>query len=196
METIKFRVEGKEELLMANPRTVDPFDPYTILKKQITAKRKKTDEDQLDLRRLDVESKIYWDDSIGVYVPATWVSAALAGNSWMRAKIRKAEVRSAVFPVDRRIKLNYEKSNCVKSIKDISGNPFFVKTMLLKQGQVKIAKCAPVFHEWSFETSLNFDKAIIDRSTLTELLAYAAMYGGFGDFRPTYGRAKFIEIED
>ena len=82
----------------------------------------------------------------------------------------------------------------VESLADISGNPSFVETMLLRQQSVRIAKCAPIFHDWYFDAELEFDTAIIDKSTLVALLQYGATYGGFGDFRPTFGRARFEEI--
>lgn len=194
METITYKITGEEPLLLNNPRTVDPFDHFAKAKKIITAKRKKTDDDLLELRRLEVEAKVYFDDEIGIFVPATWVSAAIAGRAWKQCKIAKSEIRSAVFPVERRIKLGFDGDSKVKSPADISGNSKFVTTMLLKQGQVKLAKCAPIFHNWSFSSSLEFDPSIIDRSSLCELLSDSSSYGGFGDFRPTYGRATFSEI--
>jgi hypothetical protein len=48
---------------------------------------------------------------------------------------------------------------------------------------------APIFHNWSFETMLEFDDKTIDPSSLTHVVKHAARYGGFGDFRPTFGRA-------
>ena len=193
MESINFTVKGAEPLLLNNPQTVDPFNPYARSKKEITKKRAKTDEDLLELRRLEVESKVYFDDEMGIYVPATWISAAIAGRSFKQCKISKAEIRSAVFPVESKIKLKYSGSEKVRAISDISGNPDFVKTMLLKQGQVRIAKCAPIFHNWSFDASLEFDPSVIDEATLVAILSAAASYGGFGDFRPTFGRGVFTQ---
>lgn len=195
MESIKFKIEGIEPLLLNNPQTVDIFNPYSRAKKAITGKRSKTDEDHLEIRRLDVESKVYWDEKLGVYVPTTWLMAAIAGQSWARAKIKKAEIRSCVFPTEGRLKLSYSGEQKVKAIADISSNPEFIHTMLLKQGQVKLAKAAPIFRDWSFEGEIEFDSQIIDRSTLVSLLEYAASYNGFGDFRPTYGRSVFAEVE-
>jgi hypothetical protein len=192
MENISFVIEGTEPLLMCNPQTVDPFNHYKIASARITKKRAKTEEDLLELRRIDVESKLYFDPDIGVYVPATWLTSALAGAAWKQKKISKAEMRSAIFPEESRIKLHFSGMKKVKGPSDISGNPEFNKLLLLKQGQVKVPKAAPIFHDWKFSTSLTFDKAVVDKETLVDLLTYIAFYGGFGDFRPTYGRGKFL----
>ena len=151
METLNGRIEGIEPIMLNNPQCVDPFNRYSRAKKKITSKRTKTDEDLLDLRKLDIESKVYFNEELGVYVPSTWLMAALAGSSWNKAKIKKAEIRSAVFPTESKLKLHYADENLVKGLEDISGNEKFFNSMLLKQGQVKIAKSAPIFHNWHFD---------------------------------------------
>jgi hypothetical protein len=194
METIKFKITGIEPLLQNNPQTVDPFNFYAKAKKRLTGKKKKTEEDLLEIRRLEVLSKCYFDENIGIYVPSTWISAGIAGASFSRAKVSKAAIRSCVFPTEPKIKLHFADEKLVKTLDDIPGNPKFVHTLLLKQQQVRIAKCAPIFHGWNFTTSLEFDPEIIDRADLIGILSFVATYVGFGDFRPTYGRARFTEL--
>lgn len=189
MEILRYTISGNT-LLINNPQSVDVFNKYAKAKKQITGKRKKTDEDHIELRRLEVESKIYFDKLLKVFIPSSWVMAAIAGRSFKQAKISKADIRSSVFTNEEKIKLHYADDHLVNELSDISGNPIFVKTLLLKQGQVKLAKSAPCFKNWSFSSSLVFDPEIIDESSLIQILKSAALYGGFGDFRPTYGRAE------
>lgn len=195
MENIKFKIVGVGSLLMNNPQSVDPFNAYAKAKRVITSKRNKTEEELLELQRLDIESKLYINDEIGVYVPTSWVMAALAQTSFKKAKIAKKDIRSGVFVNDTKAKLFYRDSDKVKEKSDISGNPEFYNTMLLKQGQVKIAKSTPIFNDWSFTGSLTFDPTVIDRSTLLRILQHCCNYGGFGDFRPTFGRAD-LEVLD
>jgi hypothetical protein len=194
MQSIKFRISGVEPLILNNPRTVDPFDKYAKLKKVITSKRSKTDDDLLELRRLEVESKLYFDDSIGVYIPGRWLLAAIAKNSFAQVKISKEKARGSVFITDSKIPLKYSGQKKVKNPADVAGNPEFIITMNLPQKGVRLSKCFPVFHDWSFETELEFDHSIINERDLVKVLQYSSNYGGFGDFRPTYGRALFKKI--
>lgn len=189
MENLEFKVVGTGSLLMNNPQSVDPFNAYAKAKKVITSKRAKTEEDLFELQRLDVESKVYMDNDIGVYIPTSWIMAALAQTSFKKVKIAKKDIRAGVFVDDTKSKLIYRDIKKIKEKSDVSGNPDFYHTMLLKQGQVKIAKSTPIFHDWSFTTSLTFDPGVIDKSTLVNILQYCCNYGGFGDFRPTFGRA-------
>lgn len=190
--TAKFT--GINPLLQNNPQTVDRFNPYARKMKAINdKKRSRTDDDFLELKNLEVRSKIYWDDEIGIYVPSTWVLAAIAGSSFKRVKISRADVRSGVFTTEDKLKLEYKDISKIKTPDDIVGNSDFRLDMALKQGQVRIMKSVPIFHEWSFECGLEYDDSVIDASSMDNILNFVAKYGGFGDFRPTFGRAT-VEI--
>ena len=187
---LKAKFAGINPLLQNNPQTVDRFNPYTKAMKRINDKKtRRTDDDFLELKNIEVRAKIYWDDEIGIYVPATWVTSAIAGASFKRAKIAKADIRAGVFAVNDKIKLNYRDMNKVKTPDDIVGNPDFRLDMTLKQGMVRVVKSVPIFHNWNFDCDLEFEDTVIDADSMTNIIGYVARYGGFGDFRPTFGRA-------
>ncbi|MBY3789543.1 hypothetical protein HPQ32_14035 [Photobacterium carnosum] len=189
MEQLKVKITGIEPLLLNNPQTVDPFNKYARAAKLITAKRKKTDEDLYRLREIGIESKIYFDDVVGLYIPSTWITASIASQSWAKAKIKKADIRSCVFINQSKIKLNYTGMDKVKEKVDVVNNDQFHAVLNLKQGQVRVTKAAPIFHDWSFEFEVLFDDTIINESELKGLIEFGAKFGGYGDFRPTYGRS-------
>ena len=189
-------VAGISPLLQNNPQTVDPFNHYAKAKKAITNKRTaKTDDDLLELGNLETESKLYFDDEIGVYIPATWITEAIICTGFSVAKIGRAKMRGGLFATEPKIKLKYRGMNKVKTITDVVMNPEFRHRMLLKQGQVRVPKDAPIFHDWSFETAVEFDDTVVDMGSLRRIVERAAKYGGFGDFRPTFGRAN-AEVMD
>lgn len=184
-------VTGISPLLQNNPQTVDPFNHYAKAKKAITNKRTaKTDDDLLELGNLETESKLYFDDEIGVYIPATWITEAIICTGFSVAKIGRAKMRGGLFATEPKIKLKYRSMNKVKTITDVVMNPEFRHRMLLKQGQVRVPKDAPIFHDWSFETAVEFDDTVVDMGSLRRIVERSAKYGGFGDFRPTFGRAN------
>lgn len=189
MKSLTVQIKGIEPLLINNPQAVDPFNKYSRAAKEITSKRKKTDEDLLKLREIEIESKLYFDEKVGVWIPATWITAAIAAQSWAKAKIKKADIRSCVFVNESKIKLNYAGMDKVKTKTDVVKNEMFHTVLNLKQGQVRVCKAAPIFNDWSVEFEILFDDTIINASDLKNLIEIAAKFGGFGDFRPTYGRA-------
>ena len=184
------RIKGISPLLMNNPQTVDRFNPYTRAIARINAKKtKRTDDDYRELMDLEVRSKIYFDQALKVYIPSTWVTASIAANSFRTIKTSKADIRGAVFATEPRLKLHYEGSNKVTEPEDIVGNADFRTKLTLKQGQVRVVKATPIFQNWHFDFELEFDDKIIDPGSLKQVIEYSSKYGGFGDFRPTYGRA-------
>lgn len=184
-------VTGISPLLQNNPQTVDPFNHYTKAKKTITNKRtSKTDDDLIELGNIETESKLYFDEEIGVYIPATWITEAIICTGFSVAKIGRAKMRGGLFATEPKIKLKYRGMNKVKTITDVVMNSEFRHRMLLKQGQARVPKDAPIFHDWSFETAVEFDDTVVDMGSLRRIVERSAKYGGFGDFRPTFGRAN------
>lgn len=194
IQTLSVKITGINPLLQNNPQTVDPFNRYSKMKKAITAKKRKTDDDLIELGNIEAESKIYFDDAIGVYIPATWVTESIIRNAFAIEKIGANKIRGGLFATQSKIELDYRGKKKVKTITDIVMNPEFRHRMLLKQGQVRVPKDAPIFHEWSFNTELEFDDSVIDFGGMKRIIERSARYGGFGDFRPTFGRA-LAEVE-
>ena len=119
------------------------------------------------------------------------MAASLAKVSFKQVKISKADFRGGVFMQGSdKLKLTYRGMGKVKGKNDVTLNEDFRHTMLLPQGGKRIAKVGPIFHDWSFSGGIEFDDEVIDPSTIERLIKQAAHYGGFGDFRPTFGRAE------
>lgn len=190
IRSIAVSLKGIGPLLQANPQTVDRFNKYAKEMARITAKgKKRTDEDYKDFSDIEVRSRVHWSDEVGVYVPSTWLTSSIHKHSFEQAKVAKDKVRGSVFSTEEKIKLAYKNSDLVKTVDDIVGNSIFRHKMNLKQGQIRVIKTSPIFHDWSFSTVLEFDDKILDHETLDRIIKHAAFYGGFGDFRPTFGRA-------
>lgn len=190
MQTLRATITGINPLLQNNPQTVDRFNPYAKSMARINAKKtRRTDDDYRELQDIEVRSKLYFDDEVGVYVPATWVISSIASNSFRVAKISKADIRGSVFMMEDVLPLQYRNMEKVKTPDDIVGNPEFRQKMTLKQGQVRIVKAMPIFHKWSFTFDMEYDDKMIDPESLEGIIKHASKYGGYGDFRPTFGRA-------
>lgn len=191
MKNARVKITGVSPLLQNNPQTVDRFNEYARAMAQINAKKaRRTDDDYFRLRELEIRSKIFFDDKIGIYVPTTWLSEAIACSAFKVAKLSRDTIRGAMFTTENKTALSFRDRNKVKSPEDIVGNLDFRHVMILPQGQVRVVKAFPIFHDWSFETELEYENSVIDPDSLTRIVEHTARYGGFGDFRPTFGRAK------
>lgn len=191
IQTARITITGLNYLLTNNPQTVDPFNRYSKAKKVITNKRTaKTEDDLIELGNIETESKIYFDDELGVYAPTRWMTEAICTAAFRIVKVGKDKMRGGVFAVDEKAKLNYIGMEKVKTITDVVMNPEFRHRAMLPQGQVRVAKDFPIFKKWSFATDIEFDDTVVDFEGLKRIAEYTSMYVGFGDFRPTFGRGK------
>ena len=189
IRSIQVKVEGVTPLLMHNPQTVDRFNPYARRMAQINAKKtRRTDEDYRELADLEVEAGVFFSDG-KIVIPTRWVMAAYAKHSHAVAKVAKASIRGAVFTTELEVPLTYRGMAKVKEVSDIVKNPEFRHKMILPQGQVRVAKNFPIFHDWSFSCGMEYDDTVIDPDAMERIIKHASKYGGFGDFRPTFGRA-------
>jgi hypothetical protein len=182
-------IKGIGSLLQNNPQTVDPFNRYSKLKKPLTSKKSKTEEDLLELGNIDTESKLFFDPELGVYVPTRWLTEQIVTSAFSTIKVGKDKMRGGVFATEDKAKLQYAGMNKVKAIEDVIANPEFRHRMILPQQNIRIAKDFPIFRDWSFSTVIEFDDTVVDLAGLTAILKRSATYVGFGDFRPTFGRA-------
>lgn len=194
IQQARITVTGIGPLLQNNPQTVDPFNRYSKMKKPLTSKKAKTEEDLIELGNLDTESKLFFDPQIGVYVPTKWLTEQIVTSAFGIIKVGKDKMRGGIFATEDKAKLTYEGMNKVKAISDIVYDPQFRHRMILPQQNIRIAKDFPIFNKWSFSTVLEFDDTVVDLTGLTSIVKRSAMYVGFGDFRPTFGRAK-AEVE-
>ena len=189
----KVTITGTAPLLQNNPQTVDRFNEFSKKMAKINAKKtRRTDDDYLELREIEIRSKIYFSKQIGIFVPESWLTAATAATAFRVGKISKADVRGALFATEAEIKLNFLGMDKIKTEEDVVMNPAFRTLLTLKQGQVRVVKAFPIFREWNFSTVVEFDDKIIDPDTLTNIVEHTAKYGGFGDFRPKFGRARAV----
>ena len=197
IKKLSFKIEGLNEIRLNNPQAADPLNKYAqAMKKFTSVHSSRRDEEHYKLQReLEVKTKLYWDDELGVYIPTNWVMEAIAKESFAQVKVAKAKMRSAVFMSNTKLKLIYKGMDTVSTRDDLVYREDFKEAQLIKQGQVKIVKVFPQFSGWSFNVDLDFDDSVFTEEDLKAILKVAVNYNGFGDFRPTYGRGTIENWE-
>ena len=191
IKNIRIEYTGLSQIVLNNPQTVDPLNHFTKEMAKINKKKVKTEDDINHRYDLEIAAKLYWKSG-KVVIPTTWVTASVCKVSHKLIKVAKSDIRSAFFPVDDWAELKYRGADKVKTTQDIIENHDFRWLFPTKQGQAKIMKAFPMFEEWSFTVDAEFDDSILVKEDLERVVEHAAKYNGFGDFRPTFGRAKAI----
>ncbi len=194
MESIKVMLRGETPLMLKSDRTVDPFDRYVIAMKPLKDKKKKTDEDNHLLRRLEWESGLYMDDVLGPFVPGWNVIRSLRDGAAMLKK-GKDVLRGVIS--DEKIRIDYEGPRDVDGM--YKAGAFVDVRRIVNNGGGATMRARPRFDKWSLMMALDFDEHMISRPDLLASFERAGKFAGIGEYRPSspkggqYGRYR-VEV--
>jgi hypothetical protein len=188
METLKLRFTGLTPLLMHNVRLSNPLDKYVAALKTVTGKRKKTIEDHIEIARIEWEGGLYLDDNGVVAVPMRWIGKCIQRGA---TKQKNGQLwKSGATIMEDHMPLTYAgpqiKKNGNGAIPDPDLDKFYdlynFQTMAGVQRN-KTLRTRPMFKDWSLETTIAHDSAIIERSLVIKAAEDAGRLCGMGDWR-------------
>ncbi len=189
METIDLKLTGATPLILKSDRTVDPFDKYVVAMKPLKDKKKKTDEDNHLLRRLEWESGLYMDDSLGPVVPGWNVIRSLRDGAAMLMK-GKDVLRGVI--AEEKIAIEYTGPRDVEGL--YAAGKFVDVRRVVNNGGGATMRARPRFDSWVLSVTLDYDEHMISRPDLLAAFERAGKFAGIGEYRPSspkggqYGR--------
>ena len=183
MKTIKIELKGLSPLLMHSCRGVNPLDPLVIELKKLTSKRTKTEEDLRRISDIEWELSLYWDDGIGLYIPAECIEACVRDAAKKQKKGKTIvcgfSCLDMMNPLDIGEKLTKEQMRSDFRFRD-------VRCMCVQKNRVMRTRGR--FNMWKCSLLATYDENILDLRTVTDALEYAGNYVGLLDSRPRYGK--------
>lgn len=190
---IQFRITitGTAPLLMHNSRMANPLDPMARAHKKINGKRTKTEDDHTEMARIEHAGSLYFDDTIGPYIPSDNIWRALydaAKKSKMGPRIKEG----IVFTAD----VNPLSYRGPRTIDALWNDENFRLLSSVKIGMSRVMRCRPMFKSWATEAEGMLDPNILELSDLASIAETGGQLVGLGDWRPRYGRytATVVEI--
>lgn len=192
MKNIECHFHGISPLIMHSCQCVNPLHPISIEMKKITGIRKKTEEDLKKLSDLEWESGLYWDDKVGLYIPAENIEATIREGAKARKKgkdiVKGFVCNDLMVPVDIGEKLTKKKMQADFRFRD-------VRAMRVKQARVM--RTRPRFNTWNLTFTASYDENLIDFQTIVDAIEYSGQYVGLCDSRPKYGKftARVVELD-
>lgn len=192
MKQIKLKMIGTSPLLQSSDRLSDPLDPATVLHKQLTSKRKKTEEDLLAIARSQWEGLLYWSHSIGVYMPTQNIRAALIGGG----KLNKLgmQIKRATIMLEDEVPINYGKKLTIEQLWE---QKYIDRRSVVVSG-ARVIAYRPKFTNWECEFSMMYDETVLDERNIISSMENAGNLIGIGGFRPekggTFGRFNIEKI--
>lgn len=185
MKSLNVELTGTTPILMNSNQGVNPLHPLTIELKKYTGKRKKTDEDNLEILKIKWLLSIYHNDKIGPYVPAQNIEAALR-DAAKRSKRGKDAV-IGLHVVNDEIPLIYDGPRDLKSLsEDIAYRD--IRVGKIQGSSILLSRAR--FNIWKLAFALEYDEAIFNEGEVVSLLTVAGKYVGICDFRQRNGHFK------
>lgn len=183
MEIMKLRIVGTSPLMMHADTLANPLNPITKAHKELTSKRKKTDEDHEAIAKSEFIAGAYWDKDMGFYVPGANFDATF----WSGAKLSKLGVhwkRGAMVVTDKAKVLFDGPSTPEKLWKDFR----FVDCRGVKVGQSKVMRYRPIFLEWAVSLDVAVNPDVLNINEAKKAIEDAGKLIGVCEYRPRFGR--------
>ena len=182
MQIIKFRITGTKPLLMHSDKFADPLNPATKAHKELTSKRKKSDEDHEAIAKSEWLGGLYYDEDLGPYLPGVMLDAVIVSG----AKLSKlgTHVKRSVEVMDFKVPLVYDGPRTPQELWDAR----FYDARSVKVQAARLMRYRPLFMSWSAEFDVVFDEESINQEQVVKCLVDGGLYAGIGDYRPKFGR--------
>lgn len=195
MKQIEVTIHGTTPLLMNSNQGVNPLHPITRAMKVLTAKRKRTEDDEIEILHHKWLLGLYNDEKVGIHVPATNIESMFknAAKTLRKGTIAKQSSAISVGPI--LIPLEYEGPRDP----DVLWNDANRRYADIRPGKIKQASillCRPRFNNWGLKFSIRYDETKFDREEIISLLSLAGTDVGLCDYREKYGHFDIVEVKD
>lgn len=192
MKKIRCEFHGISPIILHSCQCVNPLHPLSREIKKITSKRNKTEEDLLKLSDLEWESGLYWNDEVGVYIPAENIEATIreaAKSKKLGKHFQKGfMVNEMMIPLDIGEELTKDEMCADVRFRDVRP---------MKVQQSRVIRTRPRFNMWNISFTAAYDEKILDFNDVANAIEYAGQYVGLCDSRPKYGKfaARITELD-
>ncbi len=193
MKSIEIEIKGTAPLLMNSNQGVNPLHPLTKKMKVLTAKRKRTEDEEEEILHLKWMLGLYWDENIGVFVPSVNLEAMFRNAAKTVRKGTIAKQQSAITVKPDFIPLI---SDGMPKTVDALWNDPNRKYSDVKVGKIKnssVLLCRPRFDNWGLKFKVFFDETKFDTEEVINLFSLAGREVGLCDYRGKYGMFGIVE---
>ena len=191
MQTISFKISGTSPLIQANPQTVNPFNKYTKELSTLTSKRKKTEDDLMEISHIKFIASLYYDKDKGYLIPAShfWKSIVEASRE---NKLGKKFERSFIINCD--CQIDFPDKEC--SPEELYSKEEYVDVREVGIKGAKITTTRVIFQKWSTIVDCIYDETQLDEHDIINAMGIAGMRYGVGTYRKgMYGRFDAEKIK-
>lgn len=189
MEQLKLKITGITPLMMHSDRLANPLLPDTKAHKELTSKRKKTDDDQRAIARSEFISGCYWTEKDGLFIPgqnfdATFIAGAKLqklGTHWKRGAL----------VLENKVKLMHDGPMTPAKLWESPSN---IDCRGVKVGTAKIMRYRPIFLSWAAELTVVINSEVLNLMEARKAIEDAGALIGVCEYRPRFGRFEVAYV--
>lgn len=183
MELLTLKITGTNTLMMHSDRFANPLDPSTKAHKELTSKRKKTDDDHRAIARSEFLGGVYWNEAESFYIPGQNFEATFLGG----AKLQKLGTtwKRAALVLEDRVKLLHDGPTTPAALWE---SPAHVDCRGVKVGTAKIMRYRAIFLKWAAEVTVSINPDVLNISEAKKAIEDAGALVGVCEYRPRFGR--------
>jgi hypothetical protein len=189
MKTRAYRIVGASPLIQHNAQLADPVNEWTRALKTVTKKRLKTDDDLIEMSRLEWMGGLYYEKEIGPYVPEGCIERMLRDAA---AKSRRGKDVVSGLIVTAPSRLEYVGPRDPKTM--WASGDFLLRASVGVNGK-RVIRSRPVFRNWAIQFAVDFDENVLDGRDIDGFVEVAGRLIGLMDWRPKHGRFNITEID-
>lgn len=182
MKQRTFTFRGVSPLVMHNEQLADPLNKWAMAIAEISKKRKKTEDDHLELSRREFLGGLYWTKELGVHVPERCCEAMLRDAA--KREKRGRDVTSGMVVTEPGV-LKYTGPKEPEALWKAGD---FVLRATVGVSDKRIVRSRPIFREWGLTFSVDYDETVLQASDLDRFAEIAGRLVGLLDWRPKHGR--------
>lgn len=191
MKYLRFQIVGLQPMLLHNGQLANPLNPFSKAIKAVTSKRKKSDEDFEEVSRLEFLGGLYYDDEIGVFIPAVNIDASIRDG----AKILKRgkDIQRGSQVIGDKWKLGYEGP---KKAEDLQRDQRFVDIRGVGVNTSRVQRTRPIFNSWHLSFVVSYDEGVFNADDYKSCVEVTGRLTGMCDGRPRWGKFQIEKVED
>lgn len=182
MKQRTYTLKGVSPLLMHNEQLADPLNFWSRQIAEVSKKRKKTEDDHLELSRREFMGGLYWTKDLGVHVPERCLEALLRDAA--KKEKRGRDVTSGMI-VTEPAKLVFAGP---KDPEKLWADGNYVLRATVGVSDKRIVRSRPIFRDWSLSFVVDYDETVLQASDLDRFAEVGGRLVGLLDWRPKHGR--------
>lgn len=184
--TIDFHIRGIAPLVMHNGQLANPMNKFAKAMKAITSKRKKTDEDHIELAHLEFLGGLYVDERGRPVLPGEVLEATIVGGA---KKTKKGKDAKSAIIVDGNFPVIYDGPKTPEALWEDERFRYVAGVVV---GQSRVMRTRPMFKNWECKFTVHYLDEVLDAKEVIDFVETAGRMVGLIDGRPRFGRFEVL----